>query len=185
MVSNIDCPGRRFSQVMNSSSNAMQRKYFYAGHDHFLPVAIHPTAVTLSLYIQLLTLYIPVLSVRTNCISINNSVSCRYIVLIFHIRCTVISDSLLLLLISCCFHIIPVSSNSRLGMWGMLVLTFITKVPTVAYRGGGGLGVQIPPPKFRRPSKIVPNSTQLWTLLILLNLGRQHPKIFGKKAVKF
>jgi hypothetical protein len=36
----------------------------------------------------------------------------------------------------------------------------------VAYRGegGGGWGVQNPP-KFRRPSKIVPNSTRLWKLL--------------------
>jgi len=33
---------------------------------------------------------------------------------------------------------------------------------TVAYRGGGFGGVQTPPPpKFRRPYKIVPNSTQL------------------------
>ena len=51
----------------------------------------------------------------------------------------------------------------------------------VAYRGGGST----PPPKFRRPTKIVPNSTWLWKLLKLLNLGRQHPKMFGKKAVKF
>ena len=116
---------------MNSSSNAMQRKYFYAGHDHFLPVAIHPTAVTSSLYIQLLTFYIPVLSIRTNFISIYNSVSSRYTALIFHIHRTVISDSLLLLLSSYFFQIIPVSSNSPLGMWGMLVLTFINKVPTV------------------------------------------------------
>jgi len=33
---------------------------------------------------------------------------------------------------------------------------------SVAYRGWGVWGVQTPPsPKFRRPSKIVPNSTQL------------------------
>ena len=41
-----------------------------------------------------------------------------------------------------------------------------------------------PPPKFRRPSKIVPNSTRLWKLLKLLNLERQHPKTFGKKGSK-
>jgi len=35
----------------------------------------------------------------------------------------------------------------------------------VAYRGGGFWGVQTPPPKFRRPSKIVSNSTRLWKLL--------------------
>jgi len=35
----------------------------------------------------------------------------------------------------------------------------------VAFRGrGGGWGVQTPP-KFRRPFKIVPNSTKLWKLL--------------------
>ena len=52
-------------------------------------------------------------------------------------------------------------------------------------RGGGG--VQIPPsPKFRRPSKIVPNSTWLWKLLKKnLNLWRQHTKMFGKKTVNF
>jgi len=42
-----------------------------------------------------------------------------------------------------------------------------------------------PPKKFRRPSKIVPNSTRLWKLLKKLNLGCQHPKAFRKKAVKF
>ena len=54
------------------------------------------------------------------------------------------------------------------------------------WRTEGG-GVFKPPlPKFRRPSKIVPNSTQLCKLLKkLLNLGRQLSKIFGKKAVKF
>jgi len=38
---------------------------------------------------------------------------------------------------------------------------------SVAYRGegSGGLGGSNPPSKFRRPSKIVPNSTRLWKLL--------------------
>jgi len=35
----------------------------------------------------------------------------------------------------------------------------------VAYRGGGGVSNQPPPPKFRRPSKILPNTTRLWKLL--------------------
>ena len=48
----------------------------------------------------------------------------------------------------------------------------------------GVWGVQ-PPPKFRRPSKIVPNSTRFVKLLKLLNFGRQHPKMFGKRPVKF
>ena len=40
----------------------------------------------------------------------------------------------------------------------------LTHYKSVAYRGGG-FGVFNPPPKFRRPSKIVPKSTQLWKLL--------------------
>jgi len=35
----------------------------------------------------------------------------------------------------------------------------------VAYQGGGGVFFKPPPPKFRRPSKIVPNSTWLLKLL--------------------
>jgi len=70
---------------------------------------------------------------------------------------------------------------------------FILKIPRiqahqciypVAYRGGGGFWGFKPPLKFRRPSKIVPNSTQLWKLLKLLNLGRQHPNMFRKKGSK-
>jgi len=72
----------------------MHRQYFYAGHDHFLPVAIHTTVVTSSLYVQLLTLYIPVVSICTNCIIISNSVSCRYTVYLCHIHHTAISNSL-------------------------------------------------------------------------------------------
>ena len=41
----------------------------------------------------------------------------------------------------------------------------ITACISVAYRGEGGLRVQTPPPKLRRPSKIMPNSTRLWKLL--------------------
>jgi len=49
----------------------------------------------------------------------------------------------------------------------------------------GGLGGYNtpPPPKFRGPSKIMPDSTRLWKLLKkILNLGRQHPKMFEKKG---
>ena len=55
------------------------------------------------------------------------------------------------------------------------------------WRTEGGFGIQTPPPpKFWRPSKIVPNSTRLWKLLKkLLNLGRQNPKMFWKNSVKF
>ena len=41
----------------------------------------------------------------------------------------------------------------------------VVTITTVAYRGGG-LGCSYPPrSEFRRPSKIVPNSTRLWKLL--------------------
>ena len=52
-------------------------------------------------------------------------------------------------------------------------------------RVGWGFNYPPPAPKFRRPSKIVQNSTRLWKLLKLLNLGSQHSKMFGKKAVNF
>jgi len=57
----------------------------------------------------------------------------------------------------------------------------------VADRGeGGGLGGSNPPMKFRRPSKIEPKLNPIVkTVKKLLNLGCKHPKIFGKKAVKF
>ena len=44
--------------------------------------------------------------------------------------------------------------------------------------GGGGLGVQPhpPTPKFRRPSKIVPNSTQLWKLLKIVEFRTPTPQ---------
>ena len=49
----------------------------------------------------------------------------------------------------------------------------------------GGVGMfKSPPPKFQRPSKIVPNSTRLWKLLKIAELGCQHRKIFGKKGSK-
>ena len=63
--------------------------------------------------------------------------------------------------------------------WSLLV------VP-VAYRGG--LGCSNPPPEIPKAlQEIVPNLTRLWKLLKkkLLNLGRQHTKMFGKKAVTF
>jgi len=57
----------------------------------------------------------------------------------------------------------------------------------VAYRGGLGVGgVQTHPQNSEGPPKSCQNSTRLWKRLKkLLNLGRQHPKTFGKKAVKF
>ena len=52
--------------------------------------------------------------------------------------------------------------------------------------GGGGFRVFKPLPEIPKAlQKIVPNSTRLWKLLKkLLNLGRQHTKMFGKKGSK-
>ena len=44
--------------------------------------------------------------------------------------------------------------------------------------------VQIPPPKFRRPSKIVPNSTRLWKLLKIAELRKPAPQDVRKKGSK-
>ena len=45
-----------------------------SGHDHFLPVFVHPSCVKPSLYIQLLTLYIPLVSTCSKFININWSI---------------------------------------------------------------------------------------------------------------
>jgi len=68
---------------------------------------------------------------------------------------------------------------------GTTKLVFCEAGGVIVGSGVPGGGFQIPTPKFRRPSKIVPNLTRLWKLFKLLNLGRQHPKMFGKKVVKF
>jgi len=55
----------------------------------------------------------------------------------------------------------------------------------VAYRGGGGFGVFKPlSPKFRRPSKIVPNSTRLWKLLKIAEFRTPTHQDFWKKGSK-
>ena len=56
----------------------------------------------------------------------------------------------------------------------------------MAYRGGG-LGCSNPHPKFRRPSKIVPNSTLLWKLLKIAEFRTPTPqdvRINGSKILK-
>ena len=52
---------------------------------------------------------------------------------------------------------------------------------TVAYRGGG---VQPSPPKIRRPSKIVPNSTRLWKLLKIVEFRTPTPQDVWKNGSK-
>jgi len=50
----------------------------------------------------------------------------------------------------------------------------------MAYRGG----FNPPPPKFRRPFKIVPNSTQLWKMLKIAEFRTQTPQDVRKKDSK-
>ena len=55
----------------------------------------------------------------------------------------------------------------------------------MAYRGRGSFGVFNPPPtKFRRPSKIVPNSTRLWKLLKIAEFRKPTPQDVRKKGSK-
>jgi len=61
---------------------------------------------------------------------------------------------------------------------GYLHFIFPDQGPT-----GGGLGVQPPPPKFRRPSKIVPNSTRFENLKIT-EFRTPTPQDVGKKGSK-
>jgi len=53
----------------------------------------------------------------------------------------------------------------------------------VAYRGGVW-GSNPPAPKFRRPSKIVPNSTRLWKLLKIAEFRTPTPQDVRKKGSK-
>ena len=67
-----------------------------------------------------------------------------------------------------------------------LNLLISLRYETVAYRGEGGFEVFKPPPKFRRPSKIVPYSTPLWKLLKIAEFRTPTPpRCSEKKAVKF
>jgi len=50
--------------------------------------------------------------------------------------------------------------------------------------GGGGGGSISPPPKFRRPPKIVPNSTRLWKLLKIAEFRTPNPQDVRKKGSK-
>jgi len=58
----------------------------------------------------------------------------------------------------------------------------------MAYRGGGGGGglggFNTPPPNFRRPPKIVPNSTRLWKLLKIAEFMKPTPQDIRKKGSK-
>ena len=55
---------------------------------------------------------------------------------------------------------IPQRKPAKTRVHSLFHSEFSGRIRAVAYRGGVW-GVQHPPPKFRRPSKIVPNSTRL------------------------
>jgi len=63
------------------------------------------------------------------------------------------------------------------------IFQFKKSFSTVVYQGEV-LGCSNPP-KFKRSSKIVPNSTWLWKLLKIAEFRTPTLKIFGKMAVKF
>ena len=50
--------------------------------------------------------------------------------------------------------------------------------------GGGGWCIQTPPSKFRRPSKIVPNSTRLCKLLKISQFRMPSPQVVRKNGIK-
>ena len=54
----------------------------------------------------------------------------------------------------------------------------------VAYCGGGFKPTPPPPPKFRRPSKIMPKSTRLWKLLKIAEFRTPTPQNVRKKGSK-
>ena len=54
----------------------------------------------------------------------------------------------------------------------------------MVYRGRGVGGSSPPPPKFRRPSKIVPNSTRSWKLLKIAEFWMPTPQYVWKKDSK-
>ena len=58
------------------------------------------------------------------------------------------------------------------------------EVCTDQWRTEGGFGVFKPCPKFRRPSKIVPNSTRLWRLLKIAEFRTPTTKDVRKKGSK-
>ena len=60
-------------------------------------------------------------------------------------------------------------------------------VRPVAYRGGFGGGVQTAPPPRNSEGHLKSCQTQpdCENCYKLLNLGNHHPKMFGKKTVKF
>ena len=76
--------------------------------------------------------------------------------------------------------------NSTVSELTALETRLILSQQPVAYRGGGGWGVQTHPPKFRRASKIVPNSTRFFkTVKNCWIWDANTPRYSEKKAVKF
>jgi len=63
--------------------------------------------------------------------------------------------------------------------WNKIIVMF------TQCRTGGGVGVFKPPPKFRRPSIIVPKSPPLWKLLKIAEFRTPTPQDVRKKGSKF
>jgi len=76
---------------------------------------------------------------------------------------------------------ISTSSNSSFNFWISLFNAFCAS----GLPRGGCLWVQTPPPpKFRRPSKIVPNSNRLWKLIKIAEFRRPKPQDVRKRGSK-
>jgi len=79
---------------------------------------------------------------------------------------------------------IPLYVKYIFAAWQTPVSICLT-IHTSGVQTGGGLGVQTPcPPKFRRPSKIVQNSTWLWKLLKIAEFRKPTPQNVHKKGSK-
>ena len=66
----------------------------------------------------------------------------------------------------------------------ILIITFVFYISVSYRRGGLGTSTPPPPPKFRRPSKIMPNSTRLWKLLKIAEFKTPTPQDVRKKDSK-
>ena len=63
-------------------------------------------------------------------------------------------------------------------------LILITNISGVQREGLGRGGFEPPPPKFRRHSKIMPNSTRMWKLLKIAEIRMPTAQDVGKKGSK-
>ena len=85
--------------------------------------------------------------------------------------------------ITTCRVIAVTACHWSIGDWATSWHSVIHGCP-LAYRGGGGGSTPPPPTKFRRPSKIVPNSTRLWKMLKMAEFRMPTPQDVRKKGSK-